>query len=80
MIFQKFENLDLNNFPVVIFGSGPAGIATALELEKNKISSIEANKNSESLENKITMRQAIRDTIAEEMRKDERVFLGLFCI
>ncbi len=40
MIFQKFENLDLNNFPVVIFGSGPAGIATALELEKNKISSI----------------------------------------
>ena len=40
MIFQKFEDLELTNIPVVIFGSGPAGIATALELEKNKISSI----------------------------------------
>ena len=40
MIFQKFENIDLSNFPVIIFGSGPAGITTALELENKKISSI----------------------------------------
>ena len=40
MIFQKFEDIDLNNFPVIIFGSGPAGITTALELENKKISSI----------------------------------------
>ena len=40
MIFQKFEDLELTNIPVVIFGSGPAGITTALELERKKISSI----------------------------------------
>ena len=40
MIFQKFEDIDLSNFPVIIFGSGPAGITTALELENKKISSI----------------------------------------
>ena len=40
MIFQKFEDLELTNIPVIIFGSGPAGITTALELEKKKISSI----------------------------------------
>ena len=40
MIFQKFEDINLSNFPVIIFGSGPAGITTALELEKKKISSI----------------------------------------
>ena len=39
MIFQKFEDLELTNIPVVIFGSGPAGITTALELERKKISS-----------------------------------------
>ena len=40
MIFQKFEDIDFNNFPVIIFGSGPAGITTAIELESKKISSI----------------------------------------
>ena len=40
MIFQKFEDIDFNNFPVIIFGSGPAGLTTALELENKKISSI----------------------------------------
>ena len=40
MIFQKFEDIDLNNFPVIIFGSGPAGITAALKLENKKISSI----------------------------------------
>jgi len=40
MIFQKFEDIDFSNFPVIIFGSGPAGITAALELENKKISSI----------------------------------------
>ena len=40
MIFQKFENINLKDFPVIIFGSGPAGITIALELEKKNISSL----------------------------------------
>jgi len=40
MIFQKFEDIDFNNFPVIIFGSGPAGMTVALELEKKNIPSI----------------------------------------
>ncbi len=40
MIFQKFEDIDFNNFPVVIFGSGPAGMTVALELEKKNIPSV----------------------------------------
>ena len=40
MIFQKFEDVDFNNFPVIIFGSGPAGMTTALELEKKNIPSV----------------------------------------
>jgi len=40
MIFQKFEDINFNNFPVIIFGSGPAGMTTALELEKKNISSV----------------------------------------
>ena len=36
MILQKLDNDSLNHFPVVIFGSGPSGITTALELEKKK--------------------------------------------
>lgn len=40
MIFQKFEDINFDDFPVIIFGSGPAGIATALELEKKNISSV----------------------------------------
>ena len=36
MILKKLDNINLDNFPVAIFGSGPAGITTALELEKKK--------------------------------------------
>ena len=36
MILKNLDNIDLDNFPVAIFGSGPAGITTALELEKKK--------------------------------------------
>jgi hypothetical protein len=37
MILKNLDNIDLDNFPVAIFGSGPAGITTALELEKKNI-------------------------------------------
>ena len=37
MILKKLNNINLDNFPVAIFGSGPAGITTALELEKKNI-------------------------------------------
>ena len=36
MIAKNLENINLEEFPVVIFGSGPAGLTTALELEKKK--------------------------------------------
>ncbi len=37
MILKKLNSINFDNFPVAIFGSGPAGIATALELEKKNI-------------------------------------------
>jgi len=37
MILNSFVELEENKFPVVIFGSGPAGLSLALELEKNNI-------------------------------------------
>ena len=37
MILNSFVELDKNKFPVVIFGSGPAGLSLALELEKKNI-------------------------------------------
>ena len=40
MILTELKKFDYSKYPVVIFGSGPAGLTTALELEKNNISSI----------------------------------------
>ena len=40
MISKNLDNIELDKFPVVIFGSGPAGISTALELEKKNINSL----------------------------------------
>ena len=37
MILKNLDNINLDNFPVAIFGSGPAGITTALELEKKNL-------------------------------------------
>ena len=37
MIFKNFDELKNFNFPVIIIGSGPAGISTALKLEEKKI-------------------------------------------
>ena len=40
MIIENISNINLSNIPVTIFGSGPAGISLALELEKNNIKSL----------------------------------------
>ena len=40
MILNSFAELDQSKFPVIIFGSGPAGVSLALELEKKKINSL----------------------------------------
>ena len=40
MILNSFVELDKNKFPVVIFGSGPAGLSLALELEKKNINCV----------------------------------------
>ena len=37
MIINSLVELDENKFPVVIFGSGPAGLSLALELEKKNV-------------------------------------------
>ena len=37
MISKNLDSLNLDGFPIVIFGSGPAGMSTALELEKKDI-------------------------------------------
>ncbi len=37
MILKNLNNINLDNFSIAIFGSGPAGITTALELEKKNI-------------------------------------------
>ena len=37
MILNSFLELEENKFPIVIFGSGPAGLSLALELEKKNI-------------------------------------------
>ena len=40
MILTELKKFDYSKYPVIIFGSGPAGLTTALELEKNNIPSI----------------------------------------
>ena len=40
MIFNNLENLKNNFFSVIIVGSGPAGITTALKLEQYGIKSL----------------------------------------
>ena len=37
MILNSFLEIEENKFPIVIFGSGPAGLSLALELEKKNI-------------------------------------------
>ncbi len=40
MIFENLLEIKNKNFPVIIIGSGPAGISLALKLEKKKINSL----------------------------------------
>ena len=40
MILDSFNEIDTNKYSVVIFGTGPAGLSLALELEKHDISSL----------------------------------------
>jgi hypothetical protein len=40
MIFKKFDDIVFSIFPLIIFGSGPAGLTIALVLEKKNVSSI----------------------------------------
>ena len=37
MIFENYELLAKNKYQVIIFGSGPAGVTLALELEKKDV-------------------------------------------
>ena len=52
MIFYSFKDLDKNRFPVVIFGSGFAGLSLALELEKKNINSLIIEAGDESFSGK----------------------------
>ena len=40
MIFKNLDEITNKNSPVIIIGSGPAGISIALELEKKKIKTL----------------------------------------
>jgi hypothetical protein len=40
MIYKRFQDINFNKSPIIIFGSGPAGLSLALDLEKKKINSI----------------------------------------
>ena len=40
MIVEDLSNVRNNNFFAIIIGSGPAGICTALELERKRIKSL----------------------------------------
>ena len=40
MISKNLDSFNLDGFPIVIFGSGPAGMSIALELEKKDTNSL----------------------------------------
>lgn len=68
MIFDNLGHINTTEIPVVIFGSGPAGISVALELEKKNINSliIEAGDEEYSLESQDLYRgEIIGDNITD---------------
>jgi len=79
MILKNLENVNLDNFPVAIFGSGPAGITTALELEKKNIKCllIEAgNENYSEISQKFYKGKIIGDLVTDLSSNRLRQFGG----
>ena len=79
MILKNLDNINLDNFPVAIFGSGPAGISTALELEKKNIKCllIEAgDENYSEISQKFYKGKIIGDLITELSSNRLRQFGG----
>ena len=52
MILQNIDELKENNYPVLIIGSGPAGLTLALELEKKNIKKVIIEAGGEEYNNK----------------------------
>ena len=52
MILQNIDELKENNYPVLIIGSGPAGLTLALELEKKNIKTVIIEAGGEEYDNK----------------------------
>ena len=52
MILQNIDELKENNYPVLIIGSGPAGLTLALELEKKNIKTVIIEAGGEEYNNK----------------------------
>ena len=52
MILQNIDELEKNNYPVLIIGSGPAGLTLALELEKKNIKTVIIEAGGEEYNNK----------------------------
>ena len=53
MIIKNFEEIKNNFYPVIIIGSGPAGISLALTLEKKKIKCLIVEAGNEKFDNTI---------------------------
>jgi len=79
MILKNLDDINLDNFPVAIFGSGPAGITTALELEKKNIKCllIEAgNENYSEISQKFYKGKIIGDLVTDLSSNRLRQFGG----
>jgi len=79
MILKNLDDNNLDNFPVAIFGSGPAGITTALELEKKNIKCllIEAgNENYSEISQKFYKGKIIGDLVTDLSSNRLRQFGG----
>ena len=79
MILKNLDDINLDNFPVAIFGSGPAGITTALELEKKNIKCllIEAgNENYSEISQKFYKGKIIGDLVTNLSSNRLRQFGG----
>jgi hypothetical protein len=76
MILQNIDELEENNYPVLIIGSGPAGLTLALELEKKNIKTViieaggeEYNEKSQSFYKINTKDVALKDISNSRLRQ-----------